>query len=150
MWMLVKLWSQIFGCCVGRKKLTFWILTFVEWCRMLPSLSELLGCRCPQSMFLCLAVLSPCLDIDRILTPILKSDQFWCFFIFYPEGHRLVEKLLLTLFFMINAIDISSCAEPMRRDAFSFLILKNISAPATSDEWSSILFIEIAIILFVR
>ena len=51
-------------------------------------------------------------------SPFFKSDQLWSFVIFYREGHRVVEKLLLILFFAINSIKISPCAESMRRDTF--------------------------------
>ena len=42
---------------------------------------------------------------------------FLCFF--YREGHGLAEKsLLLIFFFLTNFIDISLCADPMRRNPF--------------------------------
>ena len=77
-----------------------------------------------------------CLDLERISSyssPFLKSDQLWSFFLFfffYRGGHRFVKKLLSILFFVINSINISPCAEPMRKDAFHHF--EKISALATS------------------
>ena len=56
----------------------------------------------------------------------LKLDQLCSFFIFYCKCHRLVEKLPLILFFVMNYIKISLCMEPMNRVAF-FHFEKNLS-----------------------
>ena len=91
------------------------------------SLCDVECCR-HRVMFKRLGVHSSLSGFRKNLTsyspPFLKSDQLWSLF-FYREGHRLVEKLLLFLFFVINSINISPCAEPMRRDAF-FSFWKNL------------------------
>ena len=44
------------------------------------------------------------------------------------SSHRLVEKLLLILFFEIDYIKISRCAKPLLRDVFFFYLEKNLGS----------------------
>ena len=79
----------------------------------------------------------------------LKSDQIWSFFIFYRKGRRLIEELLLILFFVRNSINISLCSEPMYRDAFFFFSFLKIFW-SRQHLVSALQSIRIAIILFVQ
>ena len=74
------------------------------------------------------------------------SDQIGFSLFFYRKGHGLAEKLLLIIIFFIflfvyyflfltNFVDISLCADPMRRNPF-FSILMKVSAPITPGERS--------------
>ena len=69
------------------------------------------------------------LNLKVILSFILSLPQIGStlvFFIFYRQGR----KINFNFIFVRNSINISPCAEPMRREAF-FFILEKISAPAT-------------------
>ena len=77
-----------------------------------------------------------CLDLGRLSSYIVISSSnqinFGLSLDFYREGHRLVEKLLLILFFVRNSTNISSSGKPLHKEEFFTALL-----------------IEIAIILFV-
>ena len=101
---------------VGRLR---WALYDVE-CHLLSSTFQVAGVSgwCSSVWFWLLSLSGQWKNLFFYSSPILKLDQLWSFFIFYWEGHRLVEKLLLILFFIINSINISPCADPVCRDAF--------------------------------
>ena len=69
---------------------------------------------------------------------LLWSDQIGFSMFLLPRRSRIGRKFLLTFFFFFfftNFIDISLCDDPMRRTLF-FFILKKVSAPITSGEFS--------------
>ena len=60
-----------------------------------------------------------CREICLLYRFYLLVRSKWVFFVFYREGHGLAEKLLLIIFIsLINFIDISLCADPMRKSSF--------------------------------
>ena len=72
----------------------------------------------------------------------------WVFFVLF--FFRIGRKITLTYFyFLTNLIDISLCADPMRRNPF-FSILKKVSAPITSGGWMLSWALVAIIILCVR
>ena len=78
------------------------------------------GSRC-SSVWL----FSFCLDLERILSFIvlLSLNRInFSFSLFFTVN--VIDWLLLILFFVMNSIKISPCAEPMRRDAFFFHLKK--------------------------
>ena len=80
--------------------------------------------------------LSHCREICLLynFSPLIRSD--WVFPLFLPRRSRIGRKITSTYFyFLTNFIDISLCADPMRRNTF-FFILKKVTAPITSGECS--------------
>ena len=61
-----------------------------------------------------------------------------CVFLrFLPWRSRIDRKISFNyVYFMTNLIDISLCADPMRRNPFFFVILKKVSSPIISGECS--------------
>ena len=75
---------------------------------------------------------------------LIGSD--WVFFVFLPQRSRIGRKITFNYYFFIflfvyyflfltNFVNISLCADPMRRNPF-FSILMKVSAPITSGERS--------------
>ena len=64
---------------------------------------------------------------------LIRSD--WIFFVFYHEGHRLAEKLLLIIFIFWQISSTFHNALILCTET-PFSILKKVSAPITSDECS--------------
>ena len=91
---------------------------------------------------------SRCREICLLCRFSLLIGSNWAFFIYYYEGQVLTEKLLLLFFFLTNFIDISRCADPMRRTPLFFHFEESLSTDNT--QWMLSWTLVPIIILCVR
>ena len=110
-----------------RRGKSMWVIHGFKFCH---SFSELEFLVCWLSFDL-----RCCREMCLLYRFSLLIGSIWIFFVFYYEGHRLAEKLLLLIFIFWQILStfryvLILCAET------PFSILKKVSAPITSGECS--------------